>query len=157
MLDYGYVTPMAPLLLHVFPSFAIGGQQTRFATIANRLGHAFRHRIISLDEGDSAIDLLDPTLDAFLVPNRLPSRNPLALFRAIARTINDIQPDILLTYNWGAIEWAIANRMHRHRPHLHLEDGFGPDEADQQKWRRVFTRQLFLTHSTLIVPSQNLL
>jgi glycosyltransferase involved in cell wall biosynthesis len=147
---------MAPILLHVFPTFAIGGQQTRFATIANRLGQAFRHRLISLDGRDEALGLLDPTLDLKLLPRPAQTGNPIRNLSTIANVSAVVGPDALITYNWGAIEWAMVNRVWIHRPHIHLEDGFGPDEADRQKWRRLLTRRLFLQHSALVVPSRNL-
>ena len=36
-------------LLHVFPTFAVGGAQTRFTAIANHLGDDARHVVVSLD------------------------------------------------------------------------------------------------------------
>ena len=48
-----------PLLLHIFPSFATGGAQVRFTTIANRLGGAFRHAIFAMDGRYEARTLLD--------------------------------------------------------------------------------------------------
>src|SRR5260221_9891057 len=147
---------MAPTLLHVFSSFAIGGQQTRFATVANRLGRAFQHRIISLDGRDEAVALLNPDLDVTVLLVPAQSRNPLVQLPAIARVSSTIRPDVLITYNWGAIEWAIVNRVRFRRPHIHLEDGFGPDEADRQKRRRVLARRFALRLSTVVVPSHGL-
>jgi glycosyltransferase involved in cell wall biosynthesis len=147
---------MQTTLFHVFPTFAIGGQQTRFATIANCLGHTLRHRIISLDGHTEAVALLEPTVDFEVL--RQPQRNLSAWRRLlqIVKTSDEVRADILVTYNWGAIEWAIVNRWFHRRPHIHLEDGFGLDEADRQKQRRVLTRRLTLQRSTLLVPSRNL-
>ena len=69
---------------------------------------------------------------------------------AARSVLGRLRPDLLLTYNWGAIEWAIANRLPR-LPHLHMEDGFGPEERDRQLPRRVLARRLLLT-----VPDTNL-
>src|SRR5262245_46794455 len=41
-------------LLHVFPSFARGGQQMRLASIAYALEDEFTHHVVSLDENVSA-------------------------------------------------------------------------------------------------------
>ena len=98
----------APLLLHVFPSFGIGGPQVRFATLANRLGGRFRHAVVSMDGRQEARALLDPALDArFLQVSVLKgdTRGNLRRFRAALR---DIAPDLLVTSNWGSIEWALA-------------------------------------------------
>jgi glycosyltransferase involved in cell wall biosynthesis len=147
---------MAPVILHVFPTLATGGQQTRFAAIANRFGRAFSHRLISLNGQDAATALLDRTLDYRVLPAPAYSANPLTRWRAIVAAQAWLGADLLVTYNWGAIEWAIVNRHRFRRPHIHLEDGFGPDEADRQKRRRVITRRLILPNSTVVVPSRRL-
>jgi hypothetical protein len=43
------VTRAAAPLLHVFATFATGGPQVRFATVANRLGGRFRHAVLAMD------------------------------------------------------------------------------------------------------------
>lgn len=40
--------------------------------------------------------------------------------------------------------------------HVHIEDGFGPEEADRQLLRRVLTRRLVLSKSQIVVPSRTL-
>lgn len=145
---------MAPTLLHVFPSFAIGGQQTRFATIANRLGRRYRHLLISLDGRQQATALLDRDLDFAILP--VPPAGLPARLRGIVRMSKKAGADALITYNWGATEWAIVNRVWSGRPHIHLEDGFGADEADRQKRRRIWVRSLFLRRSSVVVPSRKL-
>jgi L-malate glycosyltransferase len=147
---------MPPVLLHVFPTLSVGGQQTRFATVANHLGSGFRHRLVSLDRRDAAIALLDPGLDYAVLPAPAYTANPIARLRGIVDMNAWAEADLAITYNWGAIEWAIVNRIHFRRPHIHLEDGFGADEADGQKMRRVLTRRLVLSRSTVVVPSRHL-
>jgi L-malate glycosyltransferase len=147
---------MPSVLLHVFPSLAVGGQQRRFAVVANQFGRAFRHRLVSLDGQDSATALLDRALDYSLLPAPAYSANPIDRWRAIVAAQAWSGADALLTYNWGAIEWAFVNRCRFRRPHVHLEDGFGPDEADRQKRRRVIARRLTLPNSTVVVPSLGL-
>lgn len=141
-------------LLHVFPSFAVGGQQTRFATLANRFGDAYRHVVVSLDGRDAALGLLSPGVEVELI--RVARSGTQEALRTAGRTIAERRPDALITYNWGSIEWAMANRLRAPRPHLHLEDGFGRDEADRQHPRRVLTRALTLRSSTVVVPSRKL-
>jgi glycosyltransferase involved in cell wall biosynthesis len=143
----------APLLLHVFASFATGGPQARFAAVANRLGGRFRHAVVAMDGRQEARELLDPALDV-----RFPqvgmlkgdTRGNLLRFRAALR---DIAPDLLVTSNWGSIEWALA-RIGTGMPHLHMEDGFGPQECARQIPRRVLARRLLLRRATVVVPSR---
>ncbi len=82
---------------------------------------------------------------------RLPAR-----LRRIRRTIGEAAPDALVTSNWGSIEWAMANLLPPRVRHLHMEDGFGPDEAVRQKPRRVWTRRGVLRFSDVLLPSRNL-
>lgn len=142
-------------LLHVFPSFEVGGPQIRFVQIANRFGRVYRHVVVVLDGVTDVMQRLAPDVDAQLLS--LPARSGhlwsnVKIFRNV---LARVRPDLLVTYNWGSIEWAIANLDGRFR-HLHFEDGFGPEEAEKQVARRVFTRRLVLRRSTVVVPSQTL-
>jgi glycosyltransferase involved in cell wall biosynthesis len=147
---------MTATLLHVFSSFAVGGQQTRFATVANRLGSAFRHRLVSLDGDTAAVALLDRAVDFAVLPASPERGGPLGRLWRIAAAARPIAADAMVTYNWAAIEWAAANRLLLRLPHIHLEDGFGPEEADRQIWRRAAFRRLMLRRSEIVVPSHRL-
>src|SRR5260370_391945 len=65
-------------------------------------------------------------------------------------------PDLVATYNWGAIEWAASARLFPGRPHVHFEDGFGPEEADRLHARRNIIRRIVLRDAALVVPSVTL-
>lgn len=143
-------------ILHVFPSFAAGGAQMRMAALANHFGTRYAHSIIALDNDTACRDRLDPSLDVVFLPapsmrEALPQR-----IRAIAGLLRAQRPDLLITSNWGTIEWAIANRLLMRIRHIHTEDGFGRDERDRQIPRRVLTRRLILRSSLVIVPSHTL-
>ena len=146
-------------MLHVFPTFAVGGAQARFASLANHLGAEARHVIVALDGRIGAREKLRAGLDVRFAPaprvsGRLGGlRAALAFLRAIKA---ERGVDRLVTSNWGSIDWAIANRITR-LPHLHTEDGFGPDEQDGQLARRAWTRAIVLRGSDVALPSQTLL
>lgn len=146
----------APTLLHVFSTFKVGGPQVRFAQIANRFGRSFRHRLLAMDGAYDCRSRLDPDLDFELLEVPIATGRTLANVRSFRRTLQTLRPDLLVTYNWGAIEWAMANWRGKTR-HLHIEDGFGPEEATGQLRRRVWTRRLFLRQSTVALPSQTLI
>jgi glycosyltransferase involved in cell wall biosynthesis len=148
-----------PTLLHVFPGFGVGGAQMRLAQIANRWGARFAHRIVSLDGNLACRERLDPTLDvAFLDPG-LVKTDAIGNLRKIRAALASWRPDVLVTSNWGAIEWAIATAWPGGaRPrHIHTEDGFGPEERDRQLPRRVWTRRLALRRAVVVLPSRTLL
>src|ERR1700759_5722448 len=116
-------------LLHVFPTFAVGGSQMRFAQLARLHGDRYRHTVISLD--------------SFL------------RFRAALRALH---PDVLFTYNWGAIEWALINRLDGVARDIHVEDGFGPEETKTQLTRRAWQRRLAVDgrNTMVLLPPRNL-
>jgi glycosyltransferase involved in cell wall biosynthesis len=141
-------------LLHVFPSFNIGGAQVRLATLAAGFGPDVAHRILALAGNYEAADLLPAWVDVGYVSPPAAASWPGRLM-AYGRILQAQQPDVLLTYNWGAIEFAMANRLLGY-PHLHLEDGFGPEEAARQFRRRIWARRLALRRCHVLVPSSTL-
>ncbi|MFL1463382.1 glycosyltransferase [Roseococcus sp. DSY-14] len=148
----------APRILHVFPSFAVGGAQVRAAALMNHWGGAFRHLVVSLDGRMDCRERLRPGLAVEALPfPALPGEALPARLRRIRRTLAAARPDALVTSNWGSIEWAMANLWPPRLPHLHMEDGFGPDEAAGQLPRRVWTRRLVLRRSRVLLPSRTLL
>lgn len=143
-------------LLHAFPSFKVGGAQIRFATIANHFGASFRHLLFAMDSEYECRERLDPALAVNILNASVHKNDTLGNWRRFRSVLKATRPDVLVTYNWGAIEWGIANWPLVAR-HIHIEDGFGPEEADRQLMRRVWTRRLVLRRTTVVLPSRKLL
>ena len=144
-------------VLHVFPSFGIGGVPLRMVRIINHLGKRFRHTIIALDNNFDAAIGLSGDLNVKLMPVRATNRGVLQNLAASVVAMRRLRPDFLLTYNWGAIEWAAAARFSSVSRHLHLESGFGRGEADGQIRRRILFRRWALSRCGLVVvPSRHL-
>ncbi len=141
-----------PLLLHVFATFAVGGPQARFCALANHFGRTWRHAIIATDGDTSCRERLQPGLLVDYLGVATPRHDTLGNMLRYRALLRDIRPDVLITYNWGAIEWAMANSLVGIR-HVHIEDGFGPEERDRQLPRRVWTRRLFLRRAAVVLPS----
>jgi len=150
------MTGNAPTLLHVFSTFTVGGPQIRFAQIVNHLGRRYRHLIVAMDGATQAFARLSSDLDAELLHVPVRRGDTLGNLRTFRRILTGQRPDLLVTSNWGTIEWGMANLDGR-VPHLHLEDGFGPEEAAGQLARRVWTRRLVLRRTRVVVPSLTLL
>lgn len=147
----------APLLLHVFSTFATGGPQLRFTMLANHFDGTYRHAVIAMDGNTECRTRLRSGLDIAFPENPLRKRQTLSNLRHIRSLLRALQPDLLLTYNWGAIEWAIANRLSPMVRQVHLEAGFGKEEADTQFRRRVLCRRWALARcERVIVPSRRL-
>jgi len=156
------VATTAPLLprehlLHVFPSFGIGGVPLRMVRIINYFDRLFRHTVVALDNDYEAAAGVSSDLDVTTLPWEHPKRGALAAIAICALALRRLQPDLLLTYNWGAIEWAVASRLWHVPRHVHIEAGFSQGEADGQLRRRVLFRRSALARCDLVVvPSRRL-
>lgn len=145
-----------PHLVHVFPSFNIGGTQVRFAALAAALSARFRHTVVSLDGDYSAAVLVPPCAPVRYADPAPPTSASLSARLSLYRAeLAALKPDVLLTYNWGAMEVAFVNAFGG-CPHVHMEDGFGPEEAVRQFTRRIWARRIALARSHLVVPSRTL-
>ena len=144
--------------LHIFPTFALGGAQRRFIQLATQIP-GWHHVIVSLSGDKDAQKSLPAhvshTMECIEVkPSKLLS---LQNIRAFSKMFRNVEPDLLCTYNWGSIEAALANRLGRRMPHLHFEDGFGPEEATRTLPQRNLFRRCVLTGKVhVVVPSWGL-
>jgi len=145
-------------LFHIFPAFQLGGQQVRLVEIMRGLGEGYRHHILSLCDDVSASVLCDvETAEIEALPLKKSRSVSPGNIRRLIRRLRSFDPDLVCTYNWGSLEGAIANRLSLCRPHIHYEDGFGPDETvDRQKPQRVWARRAILRKSEIVVPSRTL-
>jgi glycosyltransferase involved in cell wall biosynthesis len=149
-----------PRLLHVFSTFDQGGPQVRTTALINALGGAFDHTIVAMDGRVGCARLLGPDVSARVVD--LPVAKGRLFALRMARWLRQHRPDLLLTYNWGAIEVLAAARAAGLRAVIHGEDGFNADESQGQKTRRVWLRRLLLrgrvvrAPAAVVVPSRNL-
>lgn len=142
-------------VLSVFATFAVGGPQVRFAALANHFGPAYRHLVVAMDGNTACRERLSPGLDVTFPAIEIRKGATLANVRRFRAALKAWRPDVLVTNNWGAIEWAMANLPPVTR-HVHIEDGFGPEERDRQIPRRVWTRRLVLRFSIVALPSRRL-
>jgi glycosyltransferase involved in cell wall biosynthesis len=127
----------------------------RFTAVANRYGQRWRHAVVAMDGNLSARERFLPDLDVSYPQIDIRKRDTLGNLRRMHAALRSLRPDLLVTGNFGAIEWALANLFAGVR-HVHTEDGFGPEEAVRQLPRRVWLRRLALRRSNIVVPSQTL-
>lgn len=149
-----------PRLLHVHSTFNLGGKEARAVALMNAWGDAFEHHIVSAEPGAMGARALIDSSVPVDVPDDFP---PLAggavlrRLRAIGVYLRAQAYDLVLSYNWGAMDAVMANRLFARLPHVHHEDGFNEDETVRQKPARVAYRRLALpVADRLVVPSRNL-
>jgi len=128
----------------------------RVIDVAHRLGAAYTHACISLDGDTGMLARMPPSAQFRLLTSR---RLPAGLrgCREMARLIRRSAADLVCTYNWGSMDWALAAGWLAPAAHLHFESGFGPEEAVRTLRRRDVYRRLALRRTDrLIVPSLTL-
>lgn len=113
--------------------------------------------MIALDDRTDCASRISPHVPISLLPAPVAKeQGPLRLW-VIRRVLLALRPHALVTSNWGSTDWAAVARTIRGLRHIHTEDGFGPDEAQGQKRRRVLFRRLVLRNSDVVLPSLTLL
>ncbi len=157
---------MAPpiRILHLHSGFDLGGKEARAVQLMNRMGARARHVVLSAMPdamgARSAIakaidvdfpgDLRAPPLHGKPAPGR---------YLALARYMQNF--DLVLSYNWGAMDGVMAHRVCSRLmplpPIIHHEDGFNADEGRRTNGKRNLFRRLALpTVTRIIVPSVTL-
>ncbi len=140
-----------PHLVHVRRSFSLGGAEMRTVRLINTFGEAYRHTIVALDGSFEAAKLITRPEHVRYVHCQA-THNPLKSIFLLQDLLRKWRPDLILTYNWGAMDAVAANALFRFAPLIHTEDGFGPEEFRSQLPRRVLWRRLMLRSAYRVVP-----
>lgn len=147
-----------PHILHLHSSFDLGGKEARAVRLMNAWGDRVRHTIVSgVPDALGARDAIAAGVPFEIAqdPPPLTGRPSVARYEAIARFMRRF--DLVLTYNWGAIDGVMARRVFGKGvpPLVHHEDGFNEDEAGGLKAERNAYRRLALGAAhALVVPSR---
>lgn len=149
-------------ILHLHSSFDPGGKELRAAKLMNAFGKGIEHTIVSAEPDamgalaviDRGIRVAMPGDFPALAGKPRPSR-----WRRIAQAMRGF--DLILSYNWGAMDGVMAHTLFRQfhglPPLVHHEDGFNQDEARRLKPSRNWFRRVALGRSAaLVVPSRRL-
>lgn len=146
---------MSRCFLHVFSTFEPGGMETRATRIMDLLPLPHRHVIVAMSGRTTAITRIGRA--AVELQPAPAVRGFVATARAMARRVRELRPDLVLTYNWGAIETVLGCRLAGHRALVHHEEGFGAQEIDRLLRRRTWARRWLLRRAAaVVVPSAQL-
>lgn len=151
-----------PRILHLHSSFSLGGKEARAVRLMNAWGGRAVHSIVSGVPGQlGAREAIARDVRADFPDDAPPLAGLLSLsrYRALACYMQGF--DLVLSYNWGAMDGVMAHRLFaplmRLPPLVHHEDGFNDDEAHGLKPRRNLFRRLALASAhALVVPSAKL-
>jgi glycosyltransferase involved in cell wall biosynthesis len=155
-------TRKVPRFLHLHSSFDSGGKERRAVRLMNAFGSKVSHAVVSGVPGatGAAAEITRavkvewpanfPSLQGRPTPGRL---------KKLAEAMRGY--DLVLTYNWGAIDAVMANTLFGQAfglpPLIHHEDGFNDDERLKLKASRNWYRRIALGRAQgLVVPSETL-
>jgi len=140
---------------HILASFDPGGFELRTVELMNALGARVRHTIIATNGTYGAAQRIRDDVSFEIVPPPT-GKGALSYPLKLREVLTRVRPNLLLTYNWGAID-AVAGAVIGSRicPVIHAEDGFGPEESAGLKSRRIWARRLLLKRvNAVVVPSR---
>ena len=147
-------------VLHLHSSFSAGGKELRCAQLINAFGPGIAHSIVSAEPAAmGAAKAIEPKCQVDY-PQDFPSltgRPRPGRLQQLALAMAGY--DLVLTYNWGAMDAVMAHTLfaqtYRLPPLVHHEDGFNQDEVDRLKRGRNWYRRIALGRaSALVVPSE---
>lgn len=154
-------TPWPIRILHLHSSFSLGGKEARAVRLMNLMGDRAHHTILSaMPEALGARDAIDPAIVVDFPKDAPPlhGKPSLSRYRKLADYMTKF--NLVLSYNWGAMDGVMARRVHVSRlwhsmPDLiHHEDGFNEDESVRRNWKRNLFRRIALrTAQAVVVPS----
>ena len=149
-----------PKILHLHSTFAAGGKEVRAVGLMNAFGRELEHTIVSGQPDQLAARALIAKDVKADFPEDFPSLTGLPTPGRLVAIAKAMKPyDLVLTYNWGAMDAVLAHTVFAGAlglpPLIHHEDGFNEDEAEGLKPRRNWMRRIALgkTHA-LVVPSR---
>ena len=149
---------MSVRILHCHSTFSLGGKEARAVRLMNFFGDKAEHTVLSAVPGAlGAREAIDPQVQVAFprdAPSLMGKPSPWR-YRKLATYMQ--QFDLVLTYNWGAMDAVGARRLFPKGcpPLIHAEDGFNSDEAERLNVKRSLFRRLTLpTAYALVVPSR---
>lgn len=142
-------------ILHVVPSFGLGGLEKVVCTLINNTLDCYTHEILTLDKHISASKWIKDKKVPFVDFEKPNERGQ--FFRTLYCALQKTKPDLLMTYNWGATDAIWLGRFSGIRHIIHNEHGFNVDERRVTHWKRDVVRFLvYRLASRLIVVSREL-
>lgn len=147
-----------PLIVHVFDGFRVGGTEVRTCHIINSMQNAYRHVVVSNNGDFSARALIDGSISIeYIHPLHITSLPLIKRLASIASWLRDMAPQLLVAYEWGAIDWVIPNLFVKVCPTIMTIEGFEESELVEQNKRRAVLRRFFYKRCDKVVACSQVL
>ncbi|MGD9664730.1 MAG: glycosyltransferase family 4 protein [Novosphingobium sp.] len=149
-------------ILHLHSTFNAGGKEVRSARLMNAFGKRFSHVIVSSEPHAFDASKFISRAVSVSYQSDFPSLRGFPTLGRLSRIAKAMRGfDLVLTYNWGAMDAVMAHTLfcqpYKLPPLVHHEDGFNADEAVKLKASRNWFRRIALGRTAaLVVPSERL-
>ena len=142
-------------ILHVVPSFGLGGMEKIISEVINARAGCHNHTVLPLDGCTQASEWIKDTKTSFINFDKPRSRS--LFFSSLYGVLRASDPELLMTYNWGATDAIWLGRLAGIQKILHHEHGFNVDEGAATIWTRDCLRLLvYRLACKIVVVSQDL-
>jgi sugar transferase (PEP-CTERM/EpsH1 system associated) len=128
-------------ILHVVDNLGKGGLENGLVNLIARLDpNRFQHVVCAIRRlGPNAERLEAAGAQVICLGTQASSQFQMW---TLARTIREVNPDLVHSRNWAAIESVLAGRWNRSRGLIHSEHGLEADTIIKEPWRRNCFRRL---------------
>jgi glycosyltransferase involved in cell wall biosynthesis len=142
-------------ILHIIPSFGLGGMEKVICSIINRTFHQYQHSVLSLDGDHRAFRWIKTK--AVQRVEFYKDENSMKLLKNMRKKIKCTLPELLMTYNWGGTDAIWMGRLAGVKNIIHHEHGFSIEEAHKTIWKRdIYRLVMYRMASMLITVSSRL-
>src|SRR5262245_9921060 len=125
-------------ILHIIPSFGLGGMEKVICSIINHTFSQYQHFILSLDGNDRAFQWVKASNVERVVFHKGEVFSQ--YLRKLYKEITNLSPSLLMTYNWGATDAIWLGKLAGIKNIIHHEHGFSIEEAQRTIWSRGICR-----------------
>lgn len=127
-----------PVIAHVLYRLDTGGMEHMLVALMNRTRRQYRHAVVCLDRvGALRERIVDPGVSCVALDKK-PGKDP-ACYGRLWKALRTLRPDLVHTYNIGALDAAVVARMAGVRRVVHAERGrdAGDPHGESRKYRRL--------------------
>lgn len=145
-----------PLIVHVLYRLDTGGMEHMLVTLINQTCQRYRHAVVCL-EGYGALRNRIESADVVCVALGKRSGKDWRCYFRLWRILRDLGPDLVHTYNIGAVDVAPVARLAGVRHVVHAERGRdAADPRGESRKYRLLRRGLLLFIDRYLAVSRNL-
>lgn len=131
-----------PLIAHVVYRLDTGGMERVLVTVMNQTRSKYRHAVICLDGFGSLRDEIEDADVTCLALHKRPGKDWRCYFR-LWKALRKLKPDLVQSYNFGALDTAPLAKIAGVRRVVHAERGRDASDpnGDNRKYR--YLRRIF--------------